>query len=167
MVIILIGFMGSGKTTLGRKLASQMRYEFIDADEAIEARYKLSIKEIFARFGETHFRKLEREFILGLEGKENIVLSTGGGMPCFGDHMELLNDLGTTFYLKRSPAELAHRLVNAKKPRPLIQGKDPEELPGFISALLAQREAFYLRAHHVLERDRQTSVYIQFLLQKQ
>lgn len=166
MLIILIGFMGCGKTTLGRKLARQLNYEFVDADDAIEERYKISIKDIFAKYGEAHFRKLEREFILSLKGKENIVLSTGGGMPCFGDNMQLLNEAGTTFYLQRSVPELAYRLFHAKKSRPLIQGKNHDQLVDFIGNLLPRREEFYLKAHHILNRDQQTPVFIQFLLNR-
>lgn len=166
MVIILVGFMGCGKTTLGRKLARQLNYEFIDADDAIEARYQLSIRDIFAKFGEEHFRKLEREFILSLKGAENLVLSTGGGMPCFGDNMQLLNGIGTTFYLQRSVPELANRLINAKKPRPLILGKTHEELLEFIQNLLARREPFYMQADHVLNRDQQTPMFVQFLMKR-
>lgn len=164
MVIILVGFMGCGKTTLGRKLARQLNYAFVDADEAIEERYQISVKDIFARFGEAHFRKLERELILSLKGRDNLVVSTGGGMPCFGDNMQLLNEAGTTFYLQRSVAELANRLIHAKKPRPLILGKSHEELVDFIGELLPQREVFYLQAAHVLDREQQTPMYVQFLL---
>ncbi len=165
-VIILVGFMGCGKTTLGRKLARQLDYTFVDADDAIEERYKISVKDIFAKFGEAHFRKLEREFILSLKDQENIVLSTGGGMPCFGDNMQLLNEIGITFYLQRSVGELASRLINAKKPRPLIMGKNYDELMEFIADLLPKREVFYLQAEHVLNREQQTPMFIQFLLQR-
>lgn len=165
MVIILVGFMGCGKTTLGRKLAKQLNYEFVDADDAIEARYQTSVKDIFAKFGEAHFRKLEREFILSLKDRDNMVLSTGGGMPCFGDNMQLLNEIGITFYLQRSVNELANRLIHAKKPRPLIQGKNQAELIDFIATLLPEREFFYLQSRHVLNREQQSPVFIQFLLQ--
>lgn len=164
-VIVLVGFMGCGKTTLGRKLAKQLNYDFIDADDAIEKRYRISVKDIFAKFGEAHFRKLEREFILSFRDQDNIVLSTGGGMPCFGDNMQLLNNIGITFYLQRPVQELANRLINAKKPRPLIQGKKLEELVDFIAELLPRREVFYLQSRHVLNREQQSPVYIQFLLQ--
>ena len=121
-VIILIGYMGSGKSTLGRKIARKLNYEFLDTDSAIEEKEGLTIAAIFEQFGEVHFRKLETNILLSLKGKEKIVIATGGGMPCFNGNMNLLNELGRTFYLKRSVNELVHRLVNAKRVRPLIAG---------------------------------------------
>lgn len=165
-VIILVGFMGSGKTTLGKKLAKQLGYQFMDADDTIEKLHGATIQEIFAQSGEAHFRKLEREFIAGLGETDNVVLATGGGMPCYGDNMELLNKVGTTFYLKRPVGELAQRLVNAKRVRPLIQGKNHEELIAFINVLLPQRELFYLRSDYTLEREQQQVLFIRFLLHR-
>jgi shikimate kinase len=163
-VIILIGFMGCGKSTFGRKLAKQLNYQFMDADDAIEAKYKLKIKDIFSQFGEAHFRKLEEKFILELNKEQDIVLATGGGMPCFGKNMDLLNQLGITFYLQRPIPELVHRLINAKRPRPLIQGKNQSELTEFIEELLPKREVFYLKSQHVLNRDQHNPMFVQVLL---
>ncbi len=163
-VIILIGFMGCGKSTFGKKLAKQLNYEFMDADDAIEAKYRLKIKDIFSQFGEAHFRKLEEKFILELDKEQNIVLATGGGMPCFGKNMKLLNQLGITFYLQRPIPELVNRLINAKRPRPLIQGKNQSELTEFIEELLPKRELFYLKSHHVLNRDQHNPMFVQLLL---
>ncbi len=163
-VIILIGFMGCGKSTFGKKLAKKLNYQFMDADDAIEARYKLKIKDIFSQFGEAHFRKLEEKFILELDKEQNIVLATGGGMPCFGKNMKLLNQLGVTFYLQRPIPELVNRLINAKRPRPLIQGKNQSELTEFIQELLPKREVYYLKSHHVLNRDQHNPMFVQLLL---
>lgn len=163
-VIILVGFMGCGKTTLGKKLAKQLNYEFMDADTAIEQQNNLSIQEIFAQQGEARFRELEREFILSIKNKKNVVLATGGGMPCFGDNMKLLNESGITLYLQRPIPELVHRLVNAKKIRPLIQGKNEAELTDFITELLPVREVFYLQSKYVLTREQQNILFIQTLL---
>lgn len=162
--IILIGFMGCGKSTFGRKLAKQLNYQFVDADDAIESKYKLKIKDIFSQFGEAHFRKLEEKFILDLDNQQNIVLATGGGMPCYGKNMDLLNQLGVTFYLQRSIPELVHRLINAKRPRPLIEGKNQSELTEFIEHILPQREVFYLKSHHILNRDQQSPLFVRVLL---
>jgi shikimate kinase len=107
---------------------------------------------------------LEEKFILDLDHKQNIVLATGGGMPCFGQNMDLLNQIGITFYLQRSVPELVHRLINAKRPRPLIQGKNQTELTAFIEELLPKREPFYLKSHHVLNRDQQNPLFVQVLL---
>lgn len=154
--IILIGFMGAGKSTLGKKVAKKMEIPFIDSDHEIEKRHQKTIGEIFAEHGESFFRNLETEFIHSLEDKEEFVLATGGGLPCFGKNMELLNRLGTTFYLERSAKELANRLVNAKTPRPLIEGLEQDELILFIEDKLSLREEYYRAASVILGREEQT-----------
>ena len=159
--VILIGFMGAGKSTLGKKLAKKMGLPFIDSDHEIELRHQKSIGEIFAEHGESFFRNLETDFISSLEDKEGFVLATGGGMPCFGRNMELLNELGTTFYLERSAKELANRLINAKTPRPLIEGLKEEELVLFIEDKLSMREEYYRSAQVILGREDQTVDFIE------
>jgi len=154
--IILIGFMGVGKSTLGKKVANKMDLPFIDSDRVIEEKYQKSIGEIFTEHGESYFRTLENDFISSLENKDEFVLATGGGMPCFGKNMELLNELGTTFYLERSPKELANRLFNAKARRPLIEGMEQEELVTFIEDKLSVRDEYYKTAKVILGREDQT-----------
>jgi shikimate kinase len=163
-VIILVGFMGCGKSTLGRTLAKHLKYSFLDADEAIESEQQLKIPAIFEQYGEDHFRKIETQFIQKLHLKTNVVLATGGGMPCFGENMQLLNQVGITFYLQRSIPELVHRLSNAKKPRPLIHGKNKEELTQYVAEILPKRETYYLQSNFVLDRTQQNAMFIQFLL---
>ncbi len=148
--------MGAGKTTLGKKIAKKMNLPFIDSDREIEKRHQKSIGDIFTENGESFFRTLETEYITSLQNKEEFVLATGGGMPCFGKNMELLNELGTTFYLERSSKELANRLFNAKTRRPLIEGMEQEELLSFIEERLSMREEYYKSAQVVLGRDDQT-----------
>lgn len=148
--------MGSGKTTLGKKIAKKMNLPFIDSDREIEERHQKSIGDIFTENGESFFRTLETDYITSLQNKDEFVLATGGGMPCFGKNMELLNDLGTTFYLERSSKELANRLFNAKSRRPLIEGMEQEELLSFIEERLSMREEYYKSANVVLRRDDQT-----------
>lgn len=154
--IILIGFMGAGKTTLGKKVAKKMGLPFIDSDREIEARFQKSIGDIFTEHGESFFRTLESEFITALNSQEEFVLATGGGMPCFDKNMELLNELGTTFYLERSPKELANRLFNAKTRRPLIDGLEEPELISFIEERLGAREEYYRASKVILSREDQT-----------
>lgn len=154
--IILIGFMGAGKTTLGKKIAKRMNLPFIDSDREIEERHQKSIGDIFTENGESFFRTLETDYITSLKNREGFVLATGGGMPCFGKNMELLNELGTTFYLERSPKELANRLFNAKTRRPLIEGMEQEELLSFIEDRLSVREEYYKASNVILGRDDQT-----------
>lgn len=154
--VILVGFMGSGKSTLGKKIARKLDVPFIDSDTEIEAHFQKSIGELFAEFGESHFREIEREYIEALDLRKEFVLATGGGMPCFANNMDSLNRIGTTFYLERSAKELAHRLANAKSQRPLIEGMNKEELLGFIEKKLQEREEYYKRASIILAREEQT-----------
>ena len=148
--------MGSGKSTLGKKIARTLNIPFLDSDEEIEKGVLLSVGEIFGTYGEARFREIETEFIQSLVDEGEFVLATGGGMPCFHRNMELLNQLGTTFYLERSPKELSHRLLHAKSKRPLIDGMEEEELLTFIEQRLSEREEFYRQANFVLSRDEQT-----------
>ncbi|MDG1428725.1 MAG: shikimate kinase [Crocinitomicaceae bacterium] len=154
--VILIGFMGAGKTSLGKKIANRMGIPFIDSDHEIEAHYNKSIGDIFTEKGESYFRTIETEYIEALDLRDDFVLATGGGMPCFGKNMELLNSIGTTFYLERSPKELAHRLYHSKTSRPLIAGLNESELLPFIEERLAQREEYYKDSAVILSRDEQT-----------
>lgn len=154
MKIFLIGFMGSGKTTIGRMLAGKLGYEFIDLDKWIESAEGRTIPEIFtdpARDGEAYFRELEHKYLQDLMIRWNdAVISTGGGTPCFNDNMELMNADGVTIYLKLTPAMLTDRLKAAKTPRPLIAGKTEEELLDYITCTLAQREPYYSKANVVV-----------------
>ncbi len=128
MNVILIGYMGSGKTTLGKKLSSRLGLKFIDTDSMIEKQQNCSIQEIFNTKGESYFRELEKKLIFELKKEQNLLISTGGGLPCFNDLMAELNELGITIYLKRPAKELANRVIRSKKKRPLLIGKTEEEL---------------------------------------
>lgn len=155
MRVILVGFMGSGKTTLGKRVASKLGVPFVDSDHEIEGHFGKSISEIFVEFGESHFREIEAEYINALDLREDFVLATGGGMPCFSDNMSRLNQLGTTFYLQRSPKELAHRLINAKSKRPLIEGMQEDELLQYVENTLLKREEYYQQSQIILSRSEQ------------
>jgi shikimate kinase len=149
--IFLIGFMGSGKSTLGAQLASRIDYRFIDMDQLIEETAEMSIPEIFKEHGEEVFRKWEHDILLELCHREKLVISTGGGAPCHSRMMDLMNDHGSTIYLKLSPEVLLSRLIHSKTERPLIKGKSKPELLQFIQTLLKEREEFYLRATHIVD----------------
>lgn len=155
MRVILVGFMGSGKTTLGKKIANRLEIPFIDSDAEIEAHFGKSISEIFVEFGESHFREIESEYIDALDLREEFVLATGGGMPCFANNMDRLNLLGTSFYLERSPKELTNRLMNAKAKRPLVEGMEDAELLQYVENTLLKREEYYQKAHITLSRSEQ------------
>jgi shikimate kinase len=151
--IFLIGYMGSGKTTIGKLLAKKMGLQFIDVDVFIENRYRKTISAIFEERGEEGFRKIERQALSEIIEFENSVISTGGGLPCFFDNMELMNKAGITIYLKTSVEELLKRLGSGKQNRPLIKGKSPEELKIFIATNLNKREVCYNKAIITFEFD--------------
>jgi shikimate kinase len=149
--VYLIGFMGCGKTSWGKKLAAGLGYNFIDLDHVLEAQVGSTIAEYFASHGEEAFRKLESEVLKQTEYPENVIVSTGGGLPCFFDNMDWMNQHGQTLYIQLSPRGLASRLENAKTPRPVLQGKKGDELVAFIEHKLSEREGFYLQATHYVD----------------
>ena len=144
--IILVGFMGSGKTTLGKKLAKKTGKSFLDLDHLIEMQHGKTISEIFDSIGEEGFRAIETEVIRTLKPDSNLVISTGGGAPCFNNNMDQLNALGKTVYLEVPAKMLADRLFNAKEKRPLIAGKSKSELVDFIARSLKVRGPYYAKA---------------------
>ena len=146
MRIFLVGYMGSGKTAFGKKLATFMEVKHIDIDTLIEEQEERSIREIFEEEGEDYFRKLERKKLHSCTAYNNVVISTGGGVPMYFDNMEWMNANGITVYLKTTPKALFSRLVNAKEERPIIQGKTEKSLLGFIENHLGERAPFYERA---------------------
>jgi shikimate kinase len=150
-LIFLIGFMGSGKTTLGRKLAAKMGYEFIDLDHKLEQQVELSIAEYFSLFGEDAFRKLESEVLKNTIYPGKAIVSTGGGLPCYFDNMDWMNTHGRTVYIKLAPKTLADRLENGKEERPLLQEKHGDDLVAFIEQKLTEREDFYSQANIVAD----------------
>jgi shikimate kinase len=149
--LFLIGFMGCGKTTLGRKLANRLGYEFIDLDEVLEEHVGMTIADYFKEHGETKFRELESEILKQTPYPLNAIVSTGGGLPCFFDHMDWMNSHGRTFYVKLSPKILADRLEGGKANRPVLQGKHGDELIAFIEEKLSEREVFYNQATFVVD----------------
>lgn len=149
--IFLIGFMGSGKSTLGAQLARRLDYQFMDMDKLIEDTAELTIPEIFNEHGEEVFRKWEHDILLELCRREKLVISTGGGAPCHSGMMDLMNANGSTIYLKLSPNSLQDRLMRSKTERPLIKGKSESELLEFITRLLEKREKYYEQATYVVD----------------
>lgn len=164
MNVVLIGYMGSGKTSLGKKLASRLGMQFIDTDKFIEENEGKTITEIFTSSGEQHFRELEKELVEQIKSQDNLLISTGGGMPCFNNLIEELNQLGTTIYLKRPAKELANRIFNSKKIRPLTVGKSYEELVEYIENVLTTREPEYEKAHITVNREIQNITSLELLL---
>jgi shikimate kinase len=166
-LVFLIGFMGVGKTTIGKRLAAHLDVKFIDTDQLLEQQFQCSIAEFFERNGEEVFRIKEHELIISLTQQvNNAVISVGGGLPCFYDNMEIMNKSGITLYLHRPAKELFQRLKQGKHKRPLLANKSDEELIAFIMDTLAQRETYYLQAHHKLNREEQDVQSIAALLRK-
>ena len=149
--IILIGYMGAGKTTVGKALAAELGVPFYDLDWYITMRYRKSVPEIFAERGEEGFRDLERRMLHEAAEFENIVLSCGGGTPCFFDNMEYMNQQADTVYLKASPEVLYAHLQMGKGVRPLLLNKTPDEVQQFIREQLADREHFYSQARYIAD----------------
>lgn len=147
----LIGFMGSGKSTHGARLARSLDYTFTDMDEYITGKAGKSIPEIFSTQGEAAFREMERRAVEELSKLEGIVISTGGGAPCHHDLMDQMNRTGLTVYLRLSPEALADRLKKSKTRRPLIEGKSGDELTAWIRETLTVRETYYGKAQLVLD----------------
>jgi shikimate kinase len=149
--IFLIGYMGCGKTTLGKRLAAALGFAFIDLDGFIEEKYHKSVVDIFAEMGQDKFREMEKNALSEVAEFENTVIATGGGAPCFFDNIDTMNGAGLSVYIKLSPEQLATRLENSRAgKRPLIAGKSGEELRSFITDGLLQREKFYLQARLIV-----------------
>jgi len=149
--IILIGYMGAGKTTVGKALAHELGLPFYDLDWYIETRMHCKVKDIFDEKGEEGFRKIERNMLHEVAEFENVVISCGGGTPCFFDNMDYMNGQGTVVYLKCSPEVLFKHLKMGKGVRPLLLGKNDEELMAFIKEQLQKREEYYMKANNIVD----------------
>jgi shikimate kinase len=145
-IIYLIGFMGSGKTTAGKKLASLLGWSFIDLDIKIEEYTGKTIPEIFSGPGEEYFRELETQLLRNLNSLTKTIISTGGGTPCHSDNMDFMINTGLTIYLKMTPGQLKSRLSGSKGERPLIKDLSPAALLTFIENKLSDREVWYERS---------------------
>ncbi len=153
MRIVLLGYMGSGKTTVGKRLAAELKTPFLDLDDCIETGEKRSISEIFGERGELYFRKKEHFYLQEILSKEtDFVLSTGGGTPCYANNMKaLLDSTATVVYLKVPIMQLANRLSKQKAQRPLIRHIPDEGLPEFIGKHLFERSGFYNQAEVTID----------------
>lgn len=151
MTVYMIGFMGSGKSTLGKRLASAGGWTFYDLDSRIEAREGRTVTGIFEQSGEEYFREAEAAALRNMPDEKDMVIACGGGTPCYMDNMDFMNRSGVTLYLKLDVATLAQRLMNARKVRPLLKGMDKNELEDYIGKLLAEREKWYKRSQLIVD----------------
>ena len=143
--------MGSGKTTIGKALAKELGMPFYDLDWYIESRMRKTVKELFDSVGEEGFRQIERNMLHEVAECENVIISCGGGTPCFFDNMDYINQQGDTVYLKASPEVLYGHLKMGKAVRPLLLNKTPEEVRLFIEQQLEQRRTYYEKAKYTLD----------------
>lgn len=151
MKIFLIGYMGCGKSRMGRTLSSMLDVPFIDLDKYIEEKYFKTIPQIFTEEGEAEFRKKEQAALKEVAEFDPVIVATGGGAPCFFDNMELMNQAGLCIFLDVDSRQLADRLIKSKNERPLIKGKSPEELIHFIDEMMLIRRPFYEKASCILK----------------
>lgn len=147
----MIGFMGCGKSTLGRTLAAQLNLTFVDLDSFLEEKYFRTIPQIFEQEGEESFRKKEQAVLAEVSNFDDVIVATGGGAPCFFENMEVMNNAGYCVFLDVDTESLVQRLMQAKIERPLIKGKSAEELKVFIDELLKKRRPFYEKAKYIIK----------------
>ena len=148
--IYLLGMMGVGKSTIGKKLSSLLRYTFIDLDKEIEKQEGRTISDIFEQSGEDYFRDIEAKTLRSIH-KEHMVIATGGGTPCFNNNIQYINEHGTSVYLRANPGLIFQRIYRSADKRPLLKGMYDEQLREFIKQKMDEREPFYMQAHHVFE----------------
>jgi shikimate kinase len=154
MRIFLIGLPGSGKTTLGKKISRSLNLEFVDTDEEICRKERTTVENIFAEKGEKYFREIERDTLKNLIEKDNRIISTGGGLPCFHDNIETINKSGISIFLNSSPEIITQRLFNeTNHNRPLLKGKNQEDLLKFLHEKLKERFPFYSKANFEFKSD--------------
>ena len=154
MTIFIIGYMASGKTTFGRALAKRAQMQHIDLDFYIEQRFHATVREIFAKKGEAEFRRIESAMLREVGDLTDVVISCGGGTPCFGDNMDYMNANGLTVCLQASDEVIADRILKAGNKRPLMAGKSKEEIIETLRLHMDVRKPFYDRAKVIISGDR-------------
>lgn len=153
MRVYLIGYMGSGKTTTSKRLASVLGLPCYDLDQLFEEQYKIDIPHFFERYDESLFRKLESQLLKDTLQLDQAIIATGGGTPCFYDNMQWMNEHGLTVYIQMQAESVFHRLKSSKRKRPLVAQKTDEELNEFIREHMRQRNIFYSQAHVIVKGE--------------
>ena len=151
MKYYLVGYMYSGKSTFGRRLARQRGMDFLDLDRAFEERYHYTVPLFFLRFGEEAFRKLETQLLRSTADLDNVVVATGGGTPCHSGNMDFILAHGTAVYLRMTVEDLVQRALQSRNPRPLMRGLSEPEIRAKIASHLQIREPFYLQAPLIVD----------------
>lgn len=160
MLIFLVGYMGCGKSSIGRVLARDLGIRFLDMDTLLEQQCGMNVSEVFACQGEQAFRIQEQQVLHQVLSETDAIVATGGGVPCFFDNMEVMNRAGLTVYFKMSPRKLALRLEHGKAKRPLLKDKNEEELIAYIRENVTRREAYYLQAKLIIDCEGVSDTYI-------
>lgn len=153
MKIYFVGYMFSGKSSVGKKISRNLGLDFYDLDTLFEERYKISVSDFFSRYDESAFRKLEGGILRSTAQLEDCVISTGGGTPCFGDNMDFILGNGISVYLKSSVGTIMSRKANSKRPRPILVDMTPEDVRTFVERQLAERERFYEKADITVDAE--------------
>ena len=149
--IFITGFMGSGKTTFGKKLATLLKYDHLDLDQWIEKNENITIEAVFKNKGEQFFRELETKYLKKIvKIKKSTVVSLGGGAVCFNDNLNVVKKNGLLIYIKLSPLALTNRIIKSKIKRPLLQNLNRKKLLTEIKKLLLKRKIFYEQAHLII-----------------
>ena len=158
MKYFLIGFMGSGKSLIGKQLAKKLHLKYIDLDNFIEESEKRTIADIFNNSGETYFRELEKKYLKEIIKEDNILVSTGGGTPTIHGLMDIMNNVGETIYLECCTKILFTRLHQNKEKRPMISVLSDKSLRRYIEYKMEERKIFYKKATHTICNDRGSCV---------
>ena len=158
MKYFIVGFMGSGKSFVGKKLSEKLQLDFIDLDHYIEQIENKSISEIFNNQGEDYFRKLELKYFTSILKEENTIISLGGGTPTHNKIMKLITESGTSFYLKCNTKTILKRLVECNKNRPLIKNLSERNLKIFIEKKLSERSKFYEKANYIVSNNKEEAI---------
>lgn len=154
MRIFIVGYMGAGKSTVGKRLANKLEMPFIDLDDAFEEKYRYSIPNFFDHFGEEKFREFEQLLLHEIvKDNSDVVISTGGGTAFHYNNMDYMNTSGITVYLKLSPLSISHRLKRARKLRPVIREVHHDDMLAFIQEQLKLREEFYNKASIIVKGE--------------
>jgi shikimate kinase len=166
MKIFIIGYMGSGKSTLGPKLADEMNLPFLDLDHEFESRYKITISDFFSKYGEKQFREIEKNLLFEICNQDDFVLATGGGTPCFDRNIEFMNSKGITVYLKVPVEILIKRLKVSPRRRPILKTLDSNDYEKQLQDHLKLREPVYMQAHIIIDGSIHDSAGISEIIRK-
>ena len=151
--IYIIGYMCSGKSSISRKLAARLGYEAFDTDDLFEEKYHICVQDFFEKYGEDYFRKFESDILKKTGEMHKVVVSTGGGTPCFFDNMQWMKKNGTTIFVRISPQTSFYRIMNAKRKRPLVYGKSEDELRQYVESHYNSRLPIYEQADFIVKGE--------------